>query len=230
MKKIFLAAFFIFLSENVFAQIDETQSRQHVILKFLPLGLFDVDNTFQVGVEIPFPNKRFTFQQEAGYGHSSFNAWYHDGRERPDKQTFKIRSQLRFYFYEKKWGRSYVAGEYLFKRVEHHETQWVGQDCSNGSCGYFENKNVRFGKFSNAGHVKFGWQFYFSNRMTLDVYTGLGLRKVRYSTLTPGVGRAQPQDSWVWWSSNWSDQSELMPSVAMGFQIGFALGKFKPKQ
>jgi hypothetical protein len=222
-----LVLFGLFCFENAFAQIDNRDIKSHVILKYLPLGLFDIDNTIQFGIEVPFPDDRFTVQQEFGFGHTSFNLWYHDQQDRPDKQTFKTRTQFRFYFSEKRWVRSYVAAEYLMKRVEHKETQWVGQDCLTGNCGYFENKTIKFGRFADAGHIKLGWQFYFNNRMTLDLYTGFGIRKMSFKTLTPEAGNARPHDDYVWWDGTWANTHQVVPSLAVGFQFGFALGKFQ---
>ncbi|CAG4995455.1 hypothetical protein DYBT9275_01642 [Dyadobacter sp. CECT 9275] len=229
MRKIVMFVLSFCLLGTAFAQINPEESRKHIILKVMPLGMFDVDNTFQLGAEIPFPDNRFTVQQEAGYGHSSFNIWYNDADSggRPDKNTIKTRTQLRFYFYQKRFARSYVAGEYLFKRVVNKETRWVGTDCATtGGCSFFEYKEVRFGRFVNALHVKAGWQFYFANRMTMDLYTGLGLRKPTYRTLTPNAENLSPRDNWLWWSGDWADGGEVIPSLAFGFSIGVTLGKF----
>ena len=230
MSKSLLTLALVFCFGNVFSQIDAGKSKDHLIIKFLPLGMFDIDNTFQVGLEVPLPNTSFSIQQEAGYGHSLFNVWYQGDNKHPDKNTIKARTQFRFYFFERSRIRSYVAGEYLFKRVVNKDNQWVGQDCIYGNCAYFENKNVRFGRFVNAVHVKAGWQFYFQNRMTIDVYTGFGLRNIKGRNLTQNAENARLDDDWLIWQGGYRGRNgtydQVFPSLAFGFQIGVALGKF----
>lgn len=211
-----------------YAQINYEESREHIILKWSPLSLFDIDNTFQAGVEIPLKNNRFTIQQDIGYGHSSFNIWYAQEEDRLNKATIKARTQLRYYFYEKPRFRSYIAGEYLFKRVVIKETQWVGMDCGgSGGCGYFENKDVKLGRFVSALHAKVGWQIYFSNRISLDLFMGFGLRKANVRILTSNVENARFNDDWDWFRSNRPGHHEVIPSLAFGYHLGIALGKFR---
>ncbi|WP_221391346.1 DUF3575 domain-containing protein [Dyadobacter sp. NIV53] len=227
-----ISLLFIFLLVFHFshAQIDPDESKNHIILKWSPLSLFDIDNTVQLGLEVPV-NDKFTIQQDIGYGHSGFNVWYADYENRPDIGTIKSRTQLRYYFYAKPRFRSYLAGEYLFKRVVRQETKWVGMDCvDNGGCSYFSYKNVKQGKFVNALHAKIGWQFYFSNRTSLDLFVGFGLRKARIRTLTKGVGNVDFDNGWDWWINANNNDPQIIPSVSTGFHLGFALGRFKKKE
>ena len=218
----------IILGTAGYGQIDPEQSREHIILKWSPLSLFDIDNTFQVGAEIPLKNNQFTIQQEVGYGRSSFNVWYAQEDSRPDKETLKSRTQLRYYFYEKSRFRSYIAGEYMYKRVVNRETQFVGMDCGgSGGCAYFEEKKVSQGRFVSALHAKVGWQFYFSNRTTLDLFTGFGLRKANVRIITPGVENARFNNDWLFWRDNSVGSHEVIPSLSLGFHLGIALGKFR---
>ena len=230
MYRIVLLCIFLSGFQFTYAQMDPDEFKKHIILKWSPLSMFDIDNTVQLGIEVPLRNDRFTIQQEAGYGHSSFNMWYSDFEHRPDIATIKSRTQLRYYFFEKPKFRSYVAGEYLFKRVLTQETQWVGMDCANtGGCSYFTYKKVEQGRFVNAVHAKIGWQFYFSNRTSLDLFVGFGLRKARVKTLTKGVGNVNFDNGWDWWVNNNNARSEVIPSVSTGFHLGFALGRFEKK-
>ena len=229
MKRTLYLCIAYFLGMNFsYGQIDPEESREHIILKWSPLSLFDIDNTFQVGAEIPLANDRFTIQQDIGYGKSSFNIWYAEEENNPNKSTVKSRTQFRYYFYEKTRFRSYIAGEYLYKRVVNQETQFVGMDCSNtGGCAYFQEKNVKQGRFVSALHAKVGWQFYFSNRTTLDLFTGFGLRKANVRLITPNVGNARFDSDWDFWRDNSIGSHEVIPSISMGFHLGIALGRFR---
>lgn len=229
-RSVYCLCLFLISSTCSLAQIDPEESRKHIIVKWSPLSLFDIDNTFQVGAEIPLKDNRFTIQQDVGYGHSSFNVWYAEEEDRPNKATIKARTQFRYYFFEKTRFRSYVAGEYLYKRLVNSERQWVGVDCSGtGGCSYFENKNVRQGRFVNALHVKAGWQFYFSNRTSLDVFAGFGLRKAHVRSLTEGAQNINFNGGWEFFRSDANGSHEVIPSLSLGFHLGVAIGKFDNK-
>lgn len=210
-----------------FAQIDARSAKEHVIVKFSPLTLFDIDNTVQFGVEIPLGHKNVTLQQDLGYGRSSFSIWYSGYSNRPDKEIFKSRTQLRYYYFGRKWARGYVGPELMFKKVVYRENRFVGMECVNGVCGYFENKDIKAARFVGAAHVKAGWQFYFSNRMSLDVFTGFGLRQYRVRSLSDGVEDFNFSSSRYIWENSSPGSTETFPSLAMGFNIGIILGKFE---
>ncbi|WP_138481389.1 DUF3575 domain-containing protein [Dyadobacter bucti] len=217
----------LFFISPCFAQINARSAPGHVIVKFSPLTLFDIDNTVQFGVEIPLGHEKLTLQQDLGYGHSSFSIWYSGYDYRPDKEIFKTRTQLRYYYFGKKWARGYVGPEFMFKKVIYRENKFVGMDCVNGTCGYFENKDIKSARSVGAAHVKAGWQFYFSNRMTLDVFTGFGLRQYRVRSLSDGVDDFNFSGSGYFWENNRPGSIETFPSLAMGFNIGIMLGKFE---
>ncbi|MCE7041073.1 hypothetical protein [Dyadobacter sp. CY312] len=223
-----IAALFFLVVETSFGQIDPEESRKHVILKWSPLSMFDVDNTVQLGVEVPLPDSRFTIQQDVGYGHANFNIWYAEQGPRPNKYTIKTRTQFRFYFHERPRFRAYVAGEYLYKKVVNSDVRWIGRDCSEtGGCSFFENMKVRQGRFVNALHVKAGWQFYISNRTTVDLFVGMGGRRASVRMLTPNVENVNLDSDWNFWRSDINDRPEVIPSLAVGFHLGLALGRFK---
>ncbi|HEV7378562.1 MAG TPA: DUF3575 domain-containing protein [Dyadobacter sp.] len=219
------------MSPPVSGQVDPEESRKHVILKWSPLSMYDIDNTVQFGVEVPLPDSRFTIQQEIGYGHGSFNLWYIGRENRPDKNTIKARTQLRFYFIERTRFRAYVAGEYLYKRVVNQKQDWTGRECTvPGGCSFFENMNVKQGRFVNAVHAKAGWHFYFSNRISLDLHTGMGFRQSKLRMITPGVQNRNLESDWLFGNTDFTS-GDVIPSLSVGFQVGIALGKFqKPYQ
>jgi len=217
----------LWLSGTVYAQERQSAIRKNVIIKFAPLALFDTDNTFQAGIEIPVRNTKFSIQQDFGYGHASFNIWYKDRDVRPEKTILKSRTQLRYYFYQKPALQMYVAGEYLYKRVIQFDNQWVGMECGSGGCNFFENKDVKLGRLVNAIHAKLGWQFYFTNRTTIDLFTGFGIRSRNLRILTPDVDQARFKDDFSFFTDNTPNSTLILPSVAVGFHIGIILGKLK---
>ncbi|MBO9616407.1 MAG: hypothetical protein J7619_27200 [Dyadobacter sp.] len=212
-----------------FAQFDVETAKRHVIVKYSPLPMFDLDNTIQFGVEIPLGKGDFALQQDLGYGNSSFNGWYHDNSQRPDKEIYKSRTHLRWYFVEKRRMRAYVGPEVLFKKVVYRESQWLGKDCESpwGPCSFFQNQQVRVDKNVVAGHVRFGWQFITPGRFVFDVFTGIGFRHIFATSHSPGIPDSDIRgvdDSWERISPN---ESDVRPSAVMGFHLGILLGKYR---
>ncbi|KAA0988716.1 hypothetical protein [Dyadobacter aurulentus] len=219
---------FCLIHAGASGQVDAETAADHVIIKYSPLPMFDFDNTIQFGVEIPFGQSGVTLQQDLGYGRSTFNAWYTEQTNVPDKSTYKSRTTLRYYYFGKRRVRGYVAGEFMFKQVVYRENQWVGMDCSGfGGCGYFENKDIRIARIVGAGHAKMGWQFYFPSRLTMDLFAGLGMRSIKVRTLTPGLDNALIRGPDEFWAESTPGTREIVPSLVLGFHLGFVLGKFE---
>jgi hypothetical protein len=224
----FCSACIFLLSSSVSAQIDAESAKDHVIIKFSPLPLFDADNTVQFGVEVPFGKSGFSVQQDLGYGKSSFNIWYTDYSNPPDKEIFKSRTQLRYYYFDARRVRGYVGGEFLFKKVVYRDNQWVGMECGDfGTCSFFQNKDIKIGRYVAAGHVRMGWQFYFGSRMTMDLFTGFGLRNINVRAITPGLENARYSRPREMWSNTAPGSNEVVPSLVLGFHFGIVLGKFE---
>ncbi len=203
--------------------LDET--RDKVVLKWAPVPLLDFYNTLQLGVEIPFPDPRFSFQQELGYGHSSFNLWYAEGENVPNRHSFRSRTQLRYYVREWNSFRIFFAGEYFIRNSRTHDTSYIGVNCENG-CDYYKETPHTTGRLAKAVHFKFGFQSWISQRVCLDVYAGPGLRSVRSKSFTPGV--PGNYDDGPWWEYYRTPPGKPIASFAMGFQLGIRLGKIKP--
>lgn len=215
---------------SCFAQLfDVETTKRHVIVKYSPAPMFDFDNTIQFGVEIPLGKGNFSLQQDLGYGPSRMSAWHRYDDDGPDKQTFKSRTHLRWYFMEKRRMRVYVGPEFLYKKVVYREAQWVGKDCDGpyGPCSFFQSQDVRIDKNVVAGHARFGWQFVKQNRFTFDVFTGVGFRHIFNTSHSPGVPESQVRgidDVWEYLRPN---ESDLRPSAVMGFHLGIVLGKYR---
>lgn len=199
MKKWWLLIGWVLLGTVAQAQIPRPDTLGSIIiLKITPLALFDLDNTVQVGLEVPLRNPAWTIQQELGYGHSAFNLWYGERRQYPDRETWRFRSQIRYYFRKRNQNSAYIAGEYLFKKNSEEKFESVGMDCLNGQfgpCAYFQNRDVHLGRFINAFHAKWGGQIVIGEHMLMDIYLGFGIRSlvVRYLGVpksdTPDIGR-----------------------------------------
>jgi len=211
-----------------FAQFDVETTKRHVIIKYSPAPMFDFDNTIQFGVEIPLGKGNFALQQDLGYGNSSFSGWYHNER-RPDKDIFKSRTHLKWYFMERRRMRAYVGPEILLKKVVYHENQWLGRECDGpwGPCSFFQNQDVRIDKNVVAGHVRFGWQFVIPSRFTFDVFTGIGFRHIFTDAHSPGISSSEIRSVYDHWEYVGPNESDVVPSAVMGFHLGIILGKYR---
>ena len=199
-----------------------------IILKLTPLALFDLDNTIQAGIEVPLPNPAWTIQQEIGYGHSAFNLWHAEREEHPRRETWRSRSQIRYYFRKTNQRSAYIAGEYLFKKNSEEKFESVGYECIGGrfnqQCAYFKNQEVHLGRFVNAFHLKWGGQFSIGERWLMDIYLGLGIRalNVRYLGLPRNT---TSDDQFDFFNIRTDIPGRYRPtgSFSMGFHFGYRL-------
>lgn len=226
MKKPFALILLLLTPAYGYAQAPKPDSLGSVvILKITPLALFDVDNTLQLGLEVPFHNPAWTFQQEVGYGHSSFNIWYTERENYPDRETWRFRSQLRYYFRNNNQSSPYIAGEYLFKKNSEQKTESVGVDCLNGPfgpCAYFQIKDRNLGRFVNAFHIKWGWQFRMGGRWYFDTYVGGGIRALQVRYLDGG-GRSLDNRGISIFRKDTPGRYRPIPSLSAGVHFGYRL-------
>lgn len=211
------------------AQFVVESAKRHVIIKYSPLPMYDFDNTIQFGVEIPLGKGDFSLQEDLGYGDSGFNLWFNEREDMPDKQIFKSRTHLRWYFVEKRRMRAYIGPEFLYKKVVYRENQWIGRDCEPGfgPCSFFENKNVRLDKNVGALHARFGWQFITPGRFVFDVFTGLGFRSIGVKSNTPGVSDSEIRSMNDFWDRIHPREPDVLASLVAGFHLGIVLGKYR---
>lgn len=213
----------VFFTTPVKSQTLLEQNRDHVVLKWAPLSLFEYYNTFLLGVEIPFRNPRFTFQQELGYGHASMSIWFTEDEARPNRHVVRSNSQFRFYIKEWKSFRLFTAAEYFLRRSRTYAIEFDPHDCE-GGCADYSGAPYDTERIVNALHLKFGFQAWLSRRISLEVYTGYGYRTIKSRSLTPGVSPLW-RNKERWWDIPQASLREPLPSFAPGFQIGLLLGK-----
>lgn len=230
MRKRWLSICLAFVATTAPAQVPSPDAlKSAIILKITPLALFDLDNTVQLGVEVPLKNPAWSLQQEMGYGHSAFNLWYSERQRYPDRETWRFRTQIRYYFLKQNRNSPYMAGEYLLKKNMEGKYRSVGMDCSTTqfggqNCAYFQNRRVHLARFVNAFHLKLGWQFSIGNRMALDTYVGAGIRalQVKYVGLPPNSFFNGRRD-FLTFRNDWPGRYGPTPSLSAGFHIGWRL-------
>ena len=228
MRVFFLGGLLFYSLTTVQAQIPPPDTLGSVIiLKIAPLALFDLDNTVQAGIEVPLKNPAWTLQQEVGYGHSAFNLWSFERQEHPNRETWRSRSQIRYYFRKRNQKSAYIAGEYLFKKNSETKFESVGYECVgsqfNQQCAYFKNQKTHLGRFVSAFHLKWGGQIVISERWLLDMYLGACIRalNVRYlNKYKPSVG-----NEFVFFDfrTDVPGRYRPTPSFSFGVNLGYRL-------
>lgn len=204
------------------------------ILKTIPSTLVDPDNTLTLGVEVPLAN-HWSVQQEVGWGHNSFNVFSSEREQYPNRQTWRFRPQVRYYFSDisSPNGSFFIALEYFQKVVLTDRMQAVGRDCNplTGACAYFQEIPVRTRRRVAAGHFKWGYAFESQHRMSLEIYMGLGIREL---VVTDNSGGATGTNLWarggfLTFRSERPGNYGTMPGVSAGIALGYAFRSGKPK-
>lgn len=204
------------------------------ILKTIPSTLIDPDNTFTLGVEVPLAN-HWSVQQEVGWGHNSFNVLSSEREQYPNRQTWRFRPQVRYYFSDisSPNGSFFIALEYFEKNVLTDGAQAVGRDCNplTGACAYFQEIPVRTRRRVAAGHFKWGYAFESQHRMALEIYMGLGIREL---VVTDNSGGATSNNIWnrgglLSFRPDRPGYYGTMPGFSAGIALGYAFRSRKPK-
>jgi hypothetical protein len=191
-----LALLYIFSTGCTFAQRDSVVVRTpFTVLKTSPLSIFDLDNSFTIGIERSI-NKNQSVQAEIAYGNSNWNLWtrsddFINGRsEFRDFNIFWARTEWRRYRFANIGTLpegNYVAVEAFFKYVGKRDFFEVGRGAINFQPSYFEFVEGNKRKIVGGTHFKLGRQsFIFDDnpskepRFLLDFYIGLGFRIIDY--------------------------------------------------
>ncbi|MCU0341469.1 MAG: DUF3575 domain-containing protein [Spirosomaceae bacterium] len=199
--------------------------RLDYILKWTPSMLLDPENSIMLGAEIPI-GKRWSVQQEVGWGHNAFNAYSNEKARYPNRQTWRFRTQIRFYFptFSYNGDKFYIAGEYFRKNVLTDSYQGVGRLCNptTGACAFFEELEVRSNRRVNAFQGKIGYLFYLSPRFVLDLYVGGGIRDLLVTDNASGTPPNAPVRGFDLRSTR-PGRYGTMPGISAGFHLGIAL-------
>jgi len=193
-----------------------------VILKTTPSMLLDWDNTLALGVEIPL-YRHWSLQQDLGWGNSKFNLWG-DGEQYPNKNNWRFRTQLRYYFTDNsvRMGGWYFAAEYFRKEIFIVQNHAFGRDCNptTGVCAYFEEGLLHTRRRVSALHGKMGYQWFIPDtRLVFDCYFGGGYRRLIVTNDDPSF-----RGNWVRNPSLFRPIRPQKYEPAVSLSFGFSLG------
>ncbi|MBC8110442.1 MAG: DUF3575 domain-containing protein [Verrucomicrobia bacterium] len=187
----------------------------HVFVKFAPLSIIDIDPTIQFAAEYFF-NRRFSLQQEVGYGKFGNMWWIQSFENQFLVETWRFRTEGRYYFVDDEYSdfSPYVALEILFKNADRLQRAEVDRG------GYREIIDFRFRKRVWGSHIKIGTQFLLGSRFIIDAYLGLGYRHIKVRTV--GISAEEYSQSVDVDFFQRSVGNYPAPSVSLGFKVGYA--------
>ncbi len=180
-----------------------------VLYKYNVTSLFEIEPTFQLGVEYIF-KPRIGFQQQLGYIFQN-----------PSTDIWGIRSRSEMKFYLNKTRRErpfYISTEILYKFVQNYGTRTFVRD--GGS--YTQRFNFRANRSVIGFTPKIGIMNNFTMRnFVFDLSFGLGVKAAYYSSNLPAD--ADLLNSFAIWDfSNLSKSgNEVLQNVILSLQIGF---------
>lgn len=161
---------------QVCAQIRETLPA-HLDLHIMPLALAHPDPSLRMGVE-HVTGGRWSYGLSAGFGQNPFSGILMKNDRRTDYQLWEIRPEIKFYLFQREDMGWYMAAEGLY----------VNSSYTSGSSYYilsFDEKVVfdkaEFQKEKFGGIGKMGIKFLVGRKLTLDLFSGLGLARTHVS-------------------------------------------------
>ncbi len=148
-------------------------------LHIMPLALAHPDPSLRIGVE-RITGGRWSYGLSAGIGNNPFTVVLMKNDRRTDYQLWEIRPEIKFYLLQREDMGWYLAAEGLY----------VNSSYTSGSSYYivsFDEKVVfdraGFQKEKFGGISKMGVKFLVGRKLTLDLFSGLGMAwtQVSYS-------------------------------------------------
>ncbi len=148
-------------------------------LHIMPLALAHPDPSLRIGAE-RITGGRWSYGLSAGIGNNPFTTVLMKNDRRTNYQMWEIRPELKFYLYQRKDMGWYLAGEGLY----------VNSSYTSDKSYYilsFDEKVVfdkaGFRKEKLGGIGKMGVKFLVGRKLTLDLFSGLGMAwtQVSYS-------------------------------------------------
>lgn len=188
--------------------------------KFTPFDVFNAVPTLGVDLETKM-TPTLSFQYGAGIIPTFLQIMAAPGEERFNWMNgYRLRFESRWWGFQRE--RLYVSAELSARHlIIEDETAFGMEGDGTGNFAYFIHQPMIYHRISTHVNLKMGWQKVFSNRMVLDMYAGVSLRRnnVLSSSQGPEGGVAQ-----IWWNPfDWT----LVDGHKFGYAMpiaGFRLG------
>jgi hypothetical protein len=139
--------------------------------RWTPFSLFSNFPTAQFGVEyrLKSSDPRWSLAHDLGIVVKNGN----NTESYSDKKGFKAITELRYYAAPAGNLPFYVSGELFFQRVNYTRDEFIGYDCENGDCSYYQY--VSWGRVytNRRASLKLGFLVFFSPRSRQGLFLDL---------------------------------------------------------
>lgn len=195
-------------------------------LRFAPLHLISYVPALQFGIEYPVSDRLY-LQNEFGWvfpGHLGVS-WY----DTPDFQQIR---GLKSRFEVKYFVRNYFASSFYFsiELLQNHlnydrERTFPVNVTGIPGVDFYQRKEYTLTKNVWGSHFKIGWELPIRDRLFIDLFMGIGLRKVIVTNNLPAYLQNElPRNQGFLWNPLNSGE-ELRPSAALGVTLIHRLNK-----
>ena len=174
-----LPALMLTLTQAKSQSADRVTLPAHLDLHIMPLALAHPDPSLRFGMEA-VTGSRWSYGLSAGVGSNPFTVVLMKNDKRINYQMWEVRPEIKFYLYQREDMGWYLAGEGLY----------VNSSYTSGNSYYivsYDEKVVfdeaAFQKEKFGGIGKMGVKFLVGRKLTLDLFSGVGMAwtQVSYS-------------------------------------------------
>jgi hypothetical protein len=206
----------LFISGAGFAQKQKTSFYRNVDVHVMPIALAFPDPSIRIGSEY-MTNGRWSYGLSLGAGLNvlSLNKSFRSGGK--NYNMLEVRPEVKYYWFRNNQMGWYGAVEGMFVHVNRR----LGKDShflTDSTEVQFDGARFTKNKLGFAG--KIGVKFLLRKRLTIDMYTGLGLARnnVKYSEIqNPTEGVYDPFFEW----ENFYPGKKTSAIVSFGVKFGF---------
>ncbi|WP_031526441.1 DUF3575 domain-containing protein [Dyadobacter crusticola] len=200
-----------------FGQKQPDLFRRNVDVHIMPIALAFPDPSIRIGSEF-MTGGRWSYGLSVGAGVRALTLGktLFGNNKPPQYSMVEIRPEVKFYWLKRDYMGWYLAAEGIVSHVNRE----LGRDShyvSDTTQIYFERSNFSKTKFGLAG--KIGAKFLIPKKLTIDLYTGLGLARtnVRYTEI---VNPREESYDPFFEGENFYPGKKFTPIVSVGVKFG----------
>lgn len=187
-------------------------------LRFAPLQLINFVPAFQLGIEYPIADNVY-LQNEFGWvfpGHMQID-WY----ETPNFQQIRgLKSRFEIKFFVHPVSPFYLSVEFIQNHLKYDRERTFAVNVTGiPGVDFYQIQRYTLTKNVWGSHFKVGWELPLDDRLFVDLFMGIGLRKVYVTNDLPDYLQNEvPRNQGFFWDII-NIGEELRPSAALGFAL-----------
>lgn len=192
----------------------------HVDLYVSPLALIHSNPSLRFGVEVK-PANRWSFGAAVGLGDDPTTQWLMQNDKRTAYVLREIRPEVKYY-----WHQWYDLAAYFSLEGIYSKTSYTNRDAtySHSSTEQIRFEKASFRKSKIAGLAKIGIKCLIGRKLSLDLYSGVGLARtvVRYSDLVNPTLESYDPISIIFEREDYYSGIHFMPQFVVGLKLGLS--------